>query len=138
MPEAPVDEDGYPGPPARAIGSYVGENAREGDTAHVLYSQANVLYYSGLRDPFPYNWSLMMRALPRAQAKLRSMLASPDRPTWIVEWEPTRSYDLDRDGATKRLLERNYREVARVCGSPVLVRDDVARPLRVAPAVPCS
>ena len=42
------------------------------------------LYYSGLRDPFPYNWSLMMRALPKAQAELRSMLAAPDRPTWIV------------------------------------------------------
>ncbi|MEJ7786549.1 MAG: hypothetical protein WKF96_17240 [Solirubrobacteraceae bacterium] len=126
------------GVPAGVIGTYLKSNAHRGDTAHVLYSQANVLYYSGLRDPFPYNWSLMMRAVPRAEAKLRSLLASPRRPTWIVRWEPLRAYNLDRDGTTKRLLDRNYRSVGTICGTPVLVRKAVERSLPPPPAGGCS
>lgn len=104
-----------------AIGSALADSARPGDTAHVLYSQPDVLYYSGLHDPYPYQWSLMMRAVPGAQAELRALLASPRRPTWIVEWEPLASYDLDRSGETARLLSRRYRHISNACGVRVLV-----------------
>jgi hypothetical protein len=112
---------------AAAIGSALGDSARSGDTVHVLYSQADVLYYSGLQDPFPYHWSLMLRAVPGARGELRDLLASRARPTWIVEWEPPASYDLDRDGETARLLARHYRHVADPCGVPILVRRGVTR-----------
>ena len=40
------------------------------------------------QSPFPYAWSLMMRAIPGAPGRLARMLASPQRPTWIVGWQP--------------------------------------------------
>lgn len=110
------------------IGRYLRDHANRSDTAYVLYSQANVLYYSGLESPYPYAWSLMMRAIPDAQARLRLLLASPRRPTWIVRWESVEAYGLDQSGATARLLARHYREVAEVCGYPVLLRNGSRRP----------
>jgi len=112
---------------AAAIGEALGSSARAGDTAHVLYSQADVLYYSGLPDPFPYQWSLMMRAVPDARTELRGLLSSSGRPTWIVEWEPPDAYDLDRDGQTARLLNRHYRHISYACGVQVLLEKQTAR-----------
>jgi hypothetical protein len=114
---------------AVTVGQYLRARAEPGDTAYVLYTDASVLYYSGLRAGFPYNWSLMMRAAPHAQAKLRSDLASAQRPTWIVKWQSTHAFGLDRNGATRRLLLRDYRKVATLCGRPLfLARGAVARP----------
>jgi hypothetical protein len=105
----------------RAVGDYLSRQARPGDTAYVLYTDANLIYYSGLRPAFPYNWSLMMRAVPGAQDQLRAALGSPSkRPTWIVVWQPAGAWGLDRSGATRRLLARDYVRVATVCGHPVL------------------
>jgi len=112
---------------AAAIGQALAASARAGDTAHVLYSQADVLYYSGLADPFPYQWSLMMRAVPDARTELRALLSSPGRPTWIVEWERPAAYGLDRSGATARLLDRHYRHISNACGVRVLIEKDTAR-----------
>jgi hypothetical protein len=114
------------------IGHYIRARAQPGETAYVLYAKVNVLYYSGLRPAFPYNWSLMMRSVPDAQAKLRRALASPQRPTWIVQAQTTGSFGLDRNGLTKRLLHRNYRRVATLCGVKVLLsRGAPARPAPV-------
>jgi hypothetical protein len=125
---------------AVTVGDYLHARANPGDTAYVLYTDASVLYYSGLRPAFPYNWSLMMRAAPHAQAKLRLDLASANRPTWLVEWQSTRAFGLDRSGATKRLVATNYRHVATVCGHPLLLaRGASARPMpsRMASASSC-
>jgi hypothetical protein len=112
-----------------AIGRYIHARALPGQTAYVLYARVNVLYYAGLRDPFPYNWSLMMRAAPHAQARLRHLLASPARPTWVLQEQGTRAFRLDRDGVTKRLLTLHYRRFATVCGSRLLLaRGAAARP----------
>ena len=112
---------------AAAIGVALGDSARAGDTAHVLYSQADILYYSGLPDPFPYQWSLMLRAVPDARTELRALLSSPGRPTWIVEWERPAAYDFDRGGQTARLLDRHYRHISNACGVRVLVKRETAR-----------
>jgi hypothetical protein len=86
-----------------------------------MYAKVNTLYYAGLRDPYPYNWSLMLRGVPGAEQRLRSLLASPARPTWIVRVEGPRGFGLDRAGITKRLLATHYRGVGRVCGSELLL-----------------
>jgi hypothetical protein len=95
--------------------------ALHGDTAYVLYAKVNALYYSGLRSPFPYHWGLMMDSVPHAESQLRALLASRQRPTWIVKAQPTTAWGLDRSGATARLLRHYYRRVARTCGKPVLL-----------------
>jgi hypothetical protein len=119
-------------PSAVRIGHYLRARALPGQTAYVLYAKVNVLYYAGLRDPFPYNWSLMMRAVPGAQNRLRRLLASGVRPTWVVKADRTRAFGLDRDGATARLLAAHYRRVGNVCGFNILL----ARGATAAPAPP--
>jgi hypothetical protein len=117
---------------AVTIGDYIRDRALPNETAYVMYAKVNALYYAGLRVPYPYNWSLMLRAAPHAQQRLRSVLASPRRPTWIVRAEWPRAFGLDRSGATKRLLAQHYRAVANVCGTEVLL----ARGATVRPAPP--
>jgi 4-amino-4-deoxy-L-arabinose transferase-like glycosyltransferase len=106
----------------RAVGGYVRAHARPGDTAYVLYARANVLYYTGLPTPFPYDWSLMLRAQPDVRPALYRMLESPRRPTWIVTWQDDDRWRLDRDGIVDTLLARFYRPAATVDGHLVLHR----------------
>jgi hypothetical protein len=109
-------------PPHRdavAAGHYVRDHARPGDTAYVLYSRANVLHYAGLPSPYPYAWSLMVRARPGAIPRLRALLASPRRPTWIVAWQRPGRWGLDPGGRTARLIAEHYRRAAVVAGHPI-------------------
>ena len=100
----------------REVASYVRAHARPGDTQYVMYARANLLYYAGLPSPYPYGWSLMVRAKPGVIPELRRLLASPRRPTWIVEWQPVGYWGLDPEGATQRLLAAHYRVAALVAG----------------------
>jgi 4-amino-4-deoxy-L-arabinose transferase-like glycosyltransferase len=102
-----------------AVARYVRDHARPGDTQYVMYARANVGYYTGLPSPYPYAWSLMVRAVPGAIGRLDRLLDSPRRPTWIVGWQRARSWGLDPHGTTRRALHRHYRVVARVHGHPI-------------------
>jgi Dolichyl-phosphate-mannose-protein mannosyltransferase len=111
-----------------AIGHYIRDHARAGDTQYVMYARSNVVYYAGLRQPYPYLWSLMVRVRPGARARLERLFASPERPTWLVKWQPADRWGLDPDGHLGSLLRRNYRRVAVVCGRPIFLRSDYAAP----------
>lgn len=115
---------------AVTLGDYVRARSLPGDTVYVMYSKPNALYYAGLRVPYPYNWSLMVRAVPGARDFLRRVLASAQRPTWIVRAHWPNAFDLDASRATRRLLDKHYRHVATVCGTPLLL----ARGARALPA----
>lgn len=106
---------------AVTIGHYIRDRSLPNETAYVMYAKVNAVYYTGLRDPYPYNWSLMVRAVPGAEQRLRSLLASPGRPTWIVRVEGPRGFGLDANGTTRRLLAAHYRPVTTVCGSELLL-----------------
>jgi hypothetical protein len=123
---------------AHAVAAFVRDQSQARDTIYVRYSQANISYYSGLRNPYSYQWSLMLRTIPGAERQLRTLLASSRRPTWVVEWEPATAYGLDRSGATTRILDRRYREVATVCGYPILLERGVARPGSEATEADCG
>jgi 4-amino-4-deoxy-L-arabinose transferase-like glycosyltransferase len=110
------------------IGIAIAARAHHGDTIYVRYSQPNITYYSGLRNPYPYDWSLMLRTIPGAQHRLRALLRSPARPTWVVAWESSTAYDLDGDGTTARLINRHYRPAGEVDGVPVLLERGLRRP----------
>jgi hypothetical protein len=114
-----------------AIGHYIRDHARPGDTDYVMYARANVVYYAGLRQPYPYLWSLMVRVRPGARAQLQRLLGSPQRPTWLVPWQHARLWHLDPGGTTARLIRRNYRRTAIVCGYPIYLRKDRPAPPRV-------
>jgi hypothetical protein len=111
-----------------SVARYVREHARAGDTDYVMYSRPNVVYYAGLRHAYPYMWSLMVRAKPGALAELQRLLGSPERPTWLVQWQPPEEWDLDPDGRIDGLLARGYQLAAIVCGHAIYLRDDRPRP----------
>ena len=114
-----------------AIGDYVREHAEPDDTVYVMYARPNVAYYAGLRHPYPYLWSLMVRVRPGAVARLRRELDSPQRPTWLVRWHHPSSWELDPGRATARAIDRHYRVAAIVCKVPIYVRRDAAVPAGV-------
>jgi hypothetical protein len=89
-----------------------------------MYAQANVVYYTGLPTPYPYAWSLMVRAIPGARAHLQRLLGSAGRPTWVVQWQDDDRWQLDPGDRTDRLLARGYRLAALVCGKPIYLRND--------------
>jgi hypothetical protein len=124
---------------ARTLGGYVAARAERGQSVYVLYARANVLYYAGLPSPFPYAWALMMRTVPGAEGRLRSLLASARRPTWIVQEGPTTRYGLDRSRLTAQFLRRYYRVAGRICGHRVLLaRGAAARPAKPTPRGACA
>ena len=110
-----------------AVARYVRDHARPGDTQYVMYARANVGYYTGLPSPYPYAWSLLVRAHPSATARLRQLLESPRRPTWIVGWQRPTRWGLDPGGATARALHAHYRVVAHVHGHPIYHRTSSPR-----------
>ena len=109
------------------VAHYVRDHARPGDTQYVIYARANVGYYTGLPSPYPYAWSLLVRAHPGAIPQLRQLLASPRRPTWIVGWQRPSAWGLDPGGATARALKAHYRVVAHVHGHPIYHRTSSPR-----------
>lgn len=106
------------------VARYVREHARPGDTDYVMYARPNVVYYAGLRHPYPYMWSLIVRAKPGAREALQRHLGSSRRPTWLVEWQDVGDWELDPDGRTQGLIARGYRLAAIVCGIRIYLRND--------------
>jgi hypothetical protein len=111
-------------PTQLAVARYVRAHARPGDTQYVMYARANVDDYVGLPSPYPYAWSLMLRAKPGARAQLQRLLASARRPTWIIQWQGIAHWQLDPGGRTRRVMARDYRLAATVRGHRIYVRND--------------
>ncbi len=111
------------------VASYVRDHARAGDSFYALYARANLNAAVGLPTPFPYSWSLMMRARPDARPRLLRLLRSPQRPTWIVAWQQPRHWHLDPDGAIAGALRADYRVVHTDHHRRVLLRDDRRPPM---------
>jgi hypothetical protein len=112
-----------------AVADYLRDHAKPGETDYVMYARPNVVYYAGLRHPYPYLWSLMVRAKPGAREQLVRHLGSARRPTWVVGWHAVDGWELDTDGRMSAALGRGYRLAATVCGRGIYVRTDrVPRP----------
>jgi hypothetical protein len=95
-----------------AVAGYVHRHARPGDTQYVMYAKANADYYTGLQSPYPYAWSLLVRAHPGAMPRLLHLLRSPRRPTWIIAWQKPGRWHLDPRHQIADALRAHYRVVA--------------------------
>jgi hypothetical protein len=104
------------------VAGYVRAHARPGDTQYVMYAKANAGYYSGLQSPYPYAWSLLVRAHPGAMPRLLHLLQSPRRPTWVIGWQPPNRWQLDPTHSIARALRAHYRVVAHRHGHPIYHR----------------
>ncbi|MBC7644621.1 MAG: hypothetical protein H7123_05800 [Thermoleophilia bacterium] len=102
------------------IGDWIGDHSRPGDTIWVEYARANIVHASRLETPYPYMWSLMVRARPGAIDQLHTLLDSNQRPTWVVRWNIDNGWQLDPYGSTGAALARNYTKVGTVCGVEIM------------------
>lgn len=116
------------------IGSWVGDSAVRGDTMVVAYGNPQVVEAADLSVPYPYLWSLQMRALDPEQRRLERLLAGPSAPTWFVVLNGVDSWDVDDDGRVRALLEERYEPAATICGYDVLVHATADRQLAELPA----
>ena len=120
----------------RGLAAWLARARRPQDSAVVTYGHADLIEAAGLRPPhYPYLWSLPIRARDPRLIALSGVLAGPDAPAWLVEWNPVDTWGLDSRGALAHVVARDYRSVGRVCGVPVFLRRDEDRTL---PALPTS
>jgi hypothetical protein len=113
------------------VASYVRTHARPGDTEYVMYAKANANYYTGLQSPYPYAWSLLVRAHPGAMPRLLHLLESRRGPTWVIGWQRPNRWNLDPSHAIARALHAHYRVVAHRHGRPIYHR--ISSPARSLP-----
>jgi 4-amino-4-deoxy-L-arabinose transferase-like glycosyltransferase len=113
----------------QAVGTWLSESARSGDTATVLYGNADVQQASGMTSPYPQLWTLPMRTLDPHLADLRTVLRGRHGPTWVVAWGNLDPWHIDAHHRTAHALTTHYRQVAQVCGHPVYLRQGVHRTL---------
>jgi 4-amino-4-deoxy-L-arabinose transferase-like glycosyltransferase len=89
--------------------------AEPGDTLVVFGGRADLQLESGLPSPYPYLWSLPMRALDPDLVEFRAMVAGPDAPTWLVEWWPFDTWTA-KGTELEREVEQRYVEHGTGCG----------------------
>ncbi len=116
-------------------GEWLADSKAATDTAFVAYGFASVLERADMHSPYPHLWSVPMRTLDPEQARLRTTLAGPDAPAWIVQINGLNAWGIDDEGRLRSLVRERYREVADICGHRVWLRRDLTRDL--APRPPC-
>ena len=109
------------------VGAWVARSASIGDTATVLYGNADVQQATGLRSPYQQLWSLPTRTLDPHLRRLRALLTGPRAPTWIIDWGNLDMWHIDPRDKTRLELSTHYRPVADLCGHLVYLRDGVRR-----------
>ncbi|HQR28391.1 MAG TPA: hypothetical protein PLP61_15215 [Nocardioides sp.] len=114
-------------------GEWLAASSEPGDTAVVLYGSPSILETADLTSPYPYLWSLPMRTLDPDQERLRSTLAGPEAPTWVVEATPLNSWHIDESGRLRALLAERYERVTSFCGLHVWLLRGVERDLAPPP-----
>lgn len=125
-PLAAVSAQQHRSEPAQ-VADWVQRSSRPGDSLTVPYTHANVIGMSGLQPRYPYSWSLPLRTLDPHLHLLVRTLRGPDRPTWVVRWDPPHLWNLDPQNSVARALEAGYRRIGTVCGHEVWLRRGVAR-----------
>ncbi|HUP99848.1 MAG TPA: hypothetical protein VM093_05250 [Aeromicrobium sp.] len=119
-------------------GHWVSRSAQPGDTIAVTYSHPNIIDASGLRPAYPYLWSLPIRTLDPHLALLDHTLTHEHRPTWVVVFNASHSWDLNKSDELQRALHPHYRLVEWVCGHPVWLAKGEARKLVPVPPGECG
>jgi hypothetical protein len=90
------------------------EVAEPGDTLVVFGGRADLQLESGLSSPYPYLWSLPMRALDPDLTRFRALVDGPDAPTWLVEWWSFDTWTA-KGGDLRREVEQRYAEHGTGC-----------------------
>lgn len=104
------------------VSLYLRKHASPGDGAVIGFGHPNVLAGTGLRNPYPFMWSLQMRVHDPDLRLARHVLSGPDAPRWFVVHSDTpRWWDDDADRA-RGYVDRHYAKRARLGGWHVFER----------------
>jgi hypothetical protein len=117
-----------------ATGRWIATAAHPGDSIVVPFTHADVIYTSGLRPAYPYNWSLPVRTLDPHLTMFVNRLSGTDAPTWVVQWSRPHQWGLDPHNHVPRALHAHYRRVATTCGQPVWLHRGLLRTIPKSPA----
>jgi hypothetical protein len=102
------------------VDTWLAAHARPGDTAVVAFGHPDILESTGMSSPYPGLWSLPVRVRDPRLADLATVLAGPDRPTWVVTMRGPGSTSLGGWGIdparAQTQLDTHYRSVAEVDG----------------------
>jgi hypothetical protein len=110
-------------------GVAIAKVAEPGDTLVVFGGRADLQLESGMASPYPYLWSLPMRALDPDLVEFRAMVNGPNPPTWLVEWWPFDTWS-PRGEALRRDVEQRYVEHGTGCdGRKIWLLRGVDRPV---------
>jgi hypothetical protein len=117
--------------PASSAVSVLGASLRgsehPGDSAVVLFGQADVLEAAGLKPAYPFLWTLPQRVLDPHLRRLVRTLDGSRGPTWVVVRSTLDPWGDDPHGRVPRALAHHYRRVGDVCGSVIYLHDHVLR-----------
>lgn len=109
-------------------GEAIAAVAEPDDSLVVFGGRPDLQHASGLSSPYPYLWSLPMRARDPGYAELRELLAGPDAPTWMVEWVDLDAWSDDGVDELREVIESRYVEAGTTCnGQPVYLLREVER-----------
>jgi hypothetical protein len=113
--------------PGTTVGRSLAGSARPGDTVLSAFGDADIPRSSGMTSPYPYLWSLPSRTLDPHMTLLRSILAGPEAPTWIVVRGSGTMHRLD-DSGVRSLIEERYHVVGSICGRLIYLQRGFDRP----------
>jgi hypothetical protein len=102
-------------------------SVRPGDTMLSAFGDADILYTTDMASPYPYLWSLPSRTLDPEMGLLRSVLAGPAAPTWVVVRGRTTMGRLEEHGIADQ-IRSGYTPLGTVCGRTVYLRHGITRP----------
>jgi 4-amino-4-deoxy-L-arabinose transferase-like glycosyltransferase len=88
-------------------------------SVYVFYAEPLVYFLSHRTTSYPYLWGIPIRKIPAALPEMRSMLASPARPTLVIMTVADPN-SLDPTGGVKALLREHYHYVGTVAREVIL------------------
>jgi 4-amino-4-deoxy-L-arabinose transferase-like glycosyltransferase len=109
------------------LGEWLAGSKAADDTGLVVYGLPSILEAADMSSPYPHVWSAAMRTEDPDQTRLRTTLAGPDAPEWIVQINGFDAWGIDDGNRLRDLVHERYRVVAELCGETVWLRQDVTR-----------
>jgi hypothetical protein len=106
-----VDED---------VASWFDQHARPGDTIYAQCAAAGLYGNLEIDPPLPYLWFDTVRLYPGAREALHSLMASPDRPRFVVAYQQADS--CDPSGRLLELVLDGYQHVHTIGGLRIYER----------------
>ncbi|MEV4423100.1 glycosyltransferase family 39 protein [Patulibacter sp. NPDC049589] len=88
------------------VGAYLRSRTRPDDTVYALMTHAGVYFHARRRAALPYLWAVPLHAVPGGMGRLRRVLTSPNRPKFVVVYQP--AWSVDPTGEVGALLGDHY------------------------------